>query len=67
MDEIIKTIADKTGIGVDDVKKVVDEVMAAIKERGPELLAGLTGDGEGGGGIGDTLKGALGGLLGNKD
>lgn len=66
MDEIIKTIADKTGIGVDDVQKVVDEVMVAIKERGPELLAGLTGDGDGGG-IGDTLKGALGGLLGKKD
>ena len=67
MDDIIKTIADKTGIGVEDVKKVVDEVMAAIKERGPEVLAGLTGGSEGGGGMGDTLKGALGGILGQKD
>lgn len=69
MDAMIKQIAEKTGVDPSMVTKVVPAVLDFIKDKLPGPIAsqidGLLdgGDGEGGG-VADTLKKGLGGLLG---
>jgi hypothetical protein len=64
MDELIKLVSDKAGISEKNAKVAVETVLSFIKERLPEPIAGRLDDLlEGGGDVGDVLKG-LGGLFG---
>lgn len=69
MEAMIKAIADKTGVDPAMVAKVVPSVLEFIKDKLPEPLASqldglIDGDSADGGGMADTLKKGLGGLLG---
>ncbi len=69
MEAMIKAVADKTGVDPAMVAKVVPGVLEFIKDKLPESLASqldglLDGDSGDGGGVADTLKKGLGGLLG---
>ena len=68
MDELIKLVAQKTGISEDQAKTAVETVIGFIKEKLPAPIAARVDDVLGGDGsgldIGDLTKG-LGGLLGN--
>jgi uncharacterized protein (DUF2267 family) len=70
MDELIKTISSKVGISEKQAKEAVDMVLAFLKDKLPEPLAGqlegaLKGDLSGLGDLGDAL-GGLGGMFGKK-
>ena len=82
MDELIKTIQDKTGLPVDKAQDVIETVINYVADKLPTPIAGqvkglLDGNDEGGadggdgdGGLMDKAKdalGGLGGLLGGKD
>ena len=81
MDELIKQLQEKTGLGVDQIKSVVSGVADFLGDKLPgplgsqvtKLLGGgdddgdAGGDDDGGGGLMDKAKGALGGLLGGGD
>lgn len=68
MDELIQTIAEKTGLPADQAQKAAEAVIGFLKEKLPEPIAGqleglLSGGGASGGGLGgitDTLKGMFG-------
>ena len=73
MDELIKTIQEKTGLPVDKAQDVIETVVNYIADKLPGpigdqvsgFLEGGGGDGgggEGGGGLMDQAKDALGGL-----
>jgi len=68
MDELIKLVAQKTGISEDQAKTAVETVIGFIKGKLPAPIAARVDDVLGGDGsgldIGDLTKG-LGGLLGN--
>ena len=75
MDELLKAVADKTGLPADKAQGAIDAVLDFLKDKLPEPIAGqlenFIGGGDGdsgeGGGIGDLLdkgKGMLGGLMG---
>lgn len=70
MDELLKTVAEKTGLPADKAQGAIDAVLDFLKDKLPEPIAGqLQGflDGEGGGGVGDLLdkgKDMLGGMFG---
>ncbi|HSF86724.1 MAG TPA: hypothetical protein VLG28_13860 [Acidimicrobiia bacterium] len=74
MDELIKQLQEKTGLGVDQIKQVIDGVMDFMKDKLPAPLAnrvagfldGDSGDGGGddGGNLLDKGKDMLGGLMG---
>lgn len=75
MEEIVKQVAERTGISEAQAQTAVITVVGFLKSRLPESLAGhldsFIGGGAapagGGGGIGDVL-GGLGGMLGgNKE
>jgi hypothetical protein len=71
MDELIRQVAERTGIGEDKARTAVETVLGFLKERLPAPVAGqLDGFLGGGGGsatdkAGDVL-GGLGGMFGNK-
>lgn len=81
MDELIKQLQEKTGLGVDQIKSVVAGVADFLGDKLPgplgsqvsKLLGGDDDGGEGaggdddGGGLLDKAKDALGGLLGGGD
>lgn len=79
MDELIKQLQEKTGLGADQIKSVISGVADFLGDKLPgplgsqvtRLLGGGDEEGgdeaggdEGGGGLLDKAKGALGGLLG---
>ena len=76
MDELIRQVAERTGIGEDKARTAVETVVGFLKERLPAPIAGhldgvLGGGAAGGGGsladqAGDVL-GGLGGMFGKKD
>ena len=68
MDELVKLVAQRTGIAEDTARTAVDTVVGYLKERLPEPIAGhvdsvLSGQAPGGGvdGIADKLGGIFGG------
>ena len=72
MDELIKRVAERTGMGEDKARTAVDTVVGFLKERLPAPLAGqvdnVLGSGAAGGAAdkaGDML-GGLGGMFGGK-
>lgn len=79
MDELIKQLQEKTGLGVDQIKSVVNGVMDFLGDKLPGPIAGqvkkLLGDeGDGGdaggdddGGLVDKAKDMLGGFMGGND
>jgi hypothetical protein len=70
VDELIKQVAERTGIGEDKARTAVETVLGFLKQRLPAPIAGQldgalgAGGGEGGalGGIADKAGDALGGL-----
>ncbi|MDJ0960549.1 MAG: hypothetical protein QNJ88_07820 [Acidimicrobiia bacterium] len=76
MDELIKQLQEKTGLGVDQIKSVVSGVMDFLGDKLPgpiadqvkKLLGDEGGDGDGGGdeggGLLDQAKDMLGGFMG---
>lgn len=77
MDDLIKQLQEKTGLGVDQIKSVVAGVADFLGDKLPgplgsqvsKLLGGDdaaedSDDGDDGGGLMDKAKDALGGLLG---
>ncbi|MBX3084654.1 MAG: hypothetical protein KF716_23660 [Anaerolineae bacterium] len=70
MDELIKTVVSKTNLSEESVKKVIDEVVAFLKEKLPPPLAGQVDnmfkmiDQNNDGNIVDDLKKGLGSLFG---
>ena len=75
MDELIRQVAERTGVGEDKARTAVETVVGFLKERLPAPIAGqldnvLGGGAAGGGGLaeqaGDVL-GGLGGMFGKKD
>ena len=68
MDEIVKQVAERTGIPEEVARKAVEIVVSALKERLPEPLAKQVDaalSGAGGLDAGSLAKG-LGGLLGKR-
>jgi len=75
MDELVKLVAQRTGLGEDKAMTAVQTVLGFLKERLPApmasqldgLVAGGAGGGLGGmtGGAGDMMKG-LGGMTGRE-
>jgi len=67
MDELVKTVSEKTGLPEEMAKQAVEVVLGYLKEKLPEPIAGqvdaLLEGGEGGLDLGD-LAGGLGSLLG---
>lgn len=71
MDELIKLVADKTGIPADTAKTAVTTVIGFLKDKLPAPLAsqldGLTGSGGGGdkeGGDGGSILDSVGKMFG---
>ena len=75
MDDLIKQLQEKTGLGVDQIKSVVNGVMDFLGDKLPGPIAGQVkkllgdeGDGGddagGGGGLADQAKDMLGGFMG---
>jgi hypothetical protein len=69
MDELVNTVAQKTGMPADTVRPIVQTVVDELKKRLPEPIAnqvdGLLGNPMAGDVI-DQAAGMLGGLFGNK-
>ncbi len=60
MNELVKTVADRVGIGEDQAQKAVEIVMGFIKEKAPAVsgqLDSFLGQGGTGGSIADKAKG----------
>lgn len=72
MDELIRQVAERTGIGEDKARTAVDTVVGFLKERLPAPIAGQLDNVLGSsaaGGVADKagdLLGGLGGMFGNK-
>lgn len=70
MDEIIKQLAERTGLPIEKAGEVLETVLGILKERLPgpigDQLAGLV-SGQGGDNPLGGLLGGLGGLLGGDD
>ncbi len=73
MNDLIKQLQEKTGLGVDQIKSVLDGVMDFIGDKLPGPIAnqvkGLLGDdagdgGDAGGGLMDKAQDMLGGFMG---
>jgi hypothetical protein len=69
MDELIRQVAERTGIGEEQARTAVETVVGFLKQRLPESAAGLVDAAMSGqqtsGGLGD-VAGRLGGLLGGE-
>lgn len=69
MDELLKTVQEKTGLDLDQAKGAIEAVMGFLQDKLPAPIAGqlenfMGGDGGSGdalGGIGDMAKGLFGG------
>lgn len=62
MDELVKQVAQKTGIGEDQARQAAETVLAFLKAKLPAPIAGqiegyLQGSGEGISGMADNLGG----------
>lgn len=66
MDELVKTIMEKTGLPEAQARQVAQVAVDFIKEKLPEPLAGQLDKILAGGGAEDLLKKGLGGLFGGK-
>ena len=72
MDELIKRVAERTGMGEDKARTAVDTVVGFLKERLPAPLAGQVDNVLGGGAAGGAadkagdMLGGLGGMFGGK-
>jgi len=66
MDELVKLVAQKTGIPQDKAKVAVDTVMNFLKKKLPPTIAGQLDTIMAGGKLPDDLMKGLGGLLGGK-
>ena len=64
MDELIKLVAQKTGLPQDKAKLAVDTVVIFLKTKLPSSIAGQIDALLAGGGLPDNLTQGLGGLLG---
>ena len=73
MDELIKKVAERTGMGEDKARTAVDTVVGFLKERLPAPIAGQVDNVLGSsaaGGMADRagdMLGGLGGMFGKKD
>ena len=73
MDELIKRVAERTGMGEDKARAAVDTVVGFLKERLPAPLAGQVDNVLGSSAVGDVadragdMLGGLGGMFGNKE
>ncbi len=75
MDELIKQVAERTGIGEDKARTAVETVVGFLKERLPAPIAGQVDSVIGGsagavGGVADKagdMLGGLGGMFGKKE
>jgi len=66
MDELVKTVAMKTGLSEDQARAATQAVLDYLKTKLPAPVAGqIDSVLQGGGGLGDMAKG-LGGMLGKK-
>ncbi len=66
MDELVKLVAQKTGMPEATAKTAVDTVIGYLKQKLPAPIAGqIDAVLQGGGGMGNIAKG-LGGMLGKK-
>jgi hypothetical protein len=68
MDQLVQLVAEKTGIDTDKAKEAVDAVLAFLKEKLPEPVAGQIDSlfsGASGGDLVDKGKDMLGGLFGD--
>ena len=64
MDQVIQMVKERAGIGEDEARTAVETVLAELRKRLPEPIAGqLEGVLDGDGGAKDAL-GQLGGVLG---
>jgi uncharacterized protein (DUF2267 family) len=68
MEELVRQVAERTGISEEQARTAVTTVLGFVKERLPEPIAGqvesaLSGQPGEGGGLG-SLGGALGGMFG---
>lgn len=66
MEELIKLVAQKTGLPLDKAKLAVDTVLNFLKKKLPPALGGQLDAFLAGGKIPDDLTKGLGGLLGGK-
>ena len=76
MEELLKTVAEKTGLPADKAQSAIEAVIDFLKDKLPEPIAGQldkfidgddAGGGDNGGGLGDMLdkgKDMLGGMFG---
>lgn len=62
MDELIKLVSQKTGLGEDMAKTAVETVVGFLKDKLPAPLAGQIDSALSGEGIADKLGGLAGGL-----
>ncbi|HEV2707744.1 MAG TPA: hypothetical protein VGV59_17630 [Pyrinomonadaceae bacterium] len=72
MDELVKQVAERTGIGEDKARQAVETVVGFLKQRLPAPVAGqvdgaLSGAGGAIGGVADKAGDMLGGMFGKKD
>ena len=71
MDDLLKTVQEKTGLDLDQAKGAIEAVIGFLKDKLPEPISGQLEkliDGDGGldigdalGGLGDMAKGLFGG------
>ena len=74
VDDLLKTVQEKTGLDLDQAKGAIEAVLGFLKDKLPEPIAGqlenfIGGDGDGDGldigdalgGLGDMAKGLFGG------
>jgi uncharacterized protein (DUF2267 family) len=63
MEELVKQVAQRTGISEDNARTAVTTVLGFLKDKLPAPIAGQIDNVVGGGGIGGDLSSAVGGLL----
>jgi hypothetical protein len=69
MDELVKTLSEKTGLPEDQARTAADTVVNFIKSKLPESLQGQVDSalsGQGQGSQGSSIADRLGGILGKK-
>ncbi|HEV8135122.1 MAG TPA: hypothetical protein VGP85_10615 [Pyrinomonadaceae bacterium] len=63
MEELVKQVAQRTGISEDNARTAVTTVLGFLKDKLPAPIAGQIDNVVGGGGIEGDLSSAVGGLL----
>ncbi|MBS1797999.1 MAG: DUF2267 domain-containing protein [Acidobacteria bacterium] len=66
MDQLVNTVAEKTGLSPEQAKAAAEAVIGFLKDKLPAPIAGaldgaIGGEGSGGGGVLDSLGGMFGG------